>query len=254
MSGDGAEHQPSRSLVGHGRPRAQRLHDRIREDIVEGRLGSGLRLKTAELARRYGTSVNPIREALHHLQGEGIVIIEPNRGASVRAIGEDYARNIYEIRALVEPYLTRWFADYASPQEIARLEELQAEIERVDDDFDEHRRLNDAFHSTIYDRHFNQEAVELEFRQREVLHTLNRKFSIAPVRRRQVAIEHHGIIQAIRRHDGDAAARITEQHVKGASQHLIDQMRAAAGAAGPAARRARSRDGRVLAPSNEAVE
>lgn len=254
MSADDVEHQPSRSLVGHGRPHGQRLHDLIREDIVEGRLGSGTRLKTAELARRYGTSVNPVREALHHLQGEGIVIIEPNRGASVRAVGEDYARNIYDIRALIEPYLARWFAEYAAPEDILKLEALQAEIERVDDDFDEHRRLNDAFHSTIYDRHFNQEAVELEFRQREVLHTLNRKFSIAPVRRRQVAVEHRGIIDAIRRHDGDAAARITEQHVRGACQHLLDQMRAAANAQGPAMRRGRVRDGRLLAITTETAD
>jgi DNA-binding GntR family transcriptional regulator len=81
-----------------GQTRVLRLHDLIREDIVEGRLEPGARLKTAELAERYGTSTNPVREALHQLQGEGIVVISPNRGARVRPVGEEFVRNIYEIR------------------------------------------------------------------------------------------------------------------------------------------------------------
>lgn len=48
----------------------QRLHQLIREDIVEGRLEPEARLVVAELAKRYGTSSNPVREALHQLQGK----------------------------------------------------------------------------------------------------------------------------------------------------------------------------------------
>ena len=52
---------------------------------------------------------NPIREALQLLRGEGFVIIEPNRGARVRPIDEDFVRDIIEIEVLIEPALTRWF-------------------------------------------------------------------------------------------------------------------------------------------------
>lgn len=210
-----------------GQANAQSLHRLIREDIVEGRLEPGTRLKTAELAKRYGTSTNPVREALHQLQGEGIVVISPNRGARVRPVGEDFVRNIYEIRALIEPYLTRWFVDYATEQEIERLEVLQRLIDEVRHDYQQYWRANEQFHNIIYSRHYNREAVELEVRQREVLHILSRRFLISRARWQAVSREHWGIIEAIKRHDADEAARITEQHVRGACQHLIEQMRTA---------------------------
>lgn len=210
-----------------GQASAQSLHRLIREDIVEGRLEPGARLKTAELAKRYGTSTNPVREALHQLQGEGIVVISPNRGARVRPVGEDFVRNIYEIRALIEPYLARWFVDYATEQEIEKLEEIQRQIDEVRHDYQRYWQANEKFHNVIYGRHYNREAVELEFRQREVLHILSRRFMISRARWQAVGREHWGIIEAIKRHDADEAARITEQHVRGACQHLIEQMRTA---------------------------
>lgn len=210
-----------------GQDRLQSLHDLIREDIVEGRLEPGARLKTAELAKHYGTSTNPVREALHHLQGEGVVIISPNKGARVRPISEDFVRNIYEIRALVEPYLVRWFVDYATDPEIEALERLQRDIDQNRSDYQGYWQANEQFHNIIYGRHYNQEAVELENRQRKVLHILTRRFAISRSRWQAITREHWDIIEAIKRHDADTAARVMEQHVRGACQHLIEQMRTA---------------------------
>src|SRR6187402_3245911 len=79
------------------------VYERIRDEIISGRLGSNERLKVADLAAYYGTSTNPIREALQQLRGEGFVLIEPNRGARVRPIDEDFVRDIIEIEVLIEP-------------------------------------------------------------------------------------------------------------------------------------------------------
>src|SRR6185312_11676029 len=81
------------------------IYDRLREDIIEGRISADSRLKVRDLAARYGVSTNPVREALQQLRGEGFVVISPNRGARVRPIDEDFVRNVYEITALIEPYL-----------------------------------------------------------------------------------------------------------------------------------------------------
>jgi DNA-binding GntR family transcriptional regulator len=209
------------------RVESRRLHDRIREDIVEGRLEPEARLVVADLAKRYGTSSNPVREALHQLQGEGIVVISHNRGARVRAVGEDFVRNIFDIRALIEPYLARWFVDNATDHEIDQLEEMQNRIEAAKNDFVSYQRVNEQFHTVIYGRHFNREAVELEVRQREVLHILSRRFTISRARWQAITLEHRAIIDAIKRHDANEAAHITEQHVRGACEHLITQMRTA---------------------------
>jgi len=205
----------------------RRLHDLIREDIVEGRLQPEARLVVADLAKRYGTSSNPVREALHQLKGEGIVVISHNRGARVRAVDEDFVRNIFDIRALIEPYLARWFVDNATDQEIQTLALLQERIEATKNDYVSYRRVNEHFHTVIYGRHPNREAIELEIRQREVLHILSRGFTISRARWQAITREHRGILEAVRQHDADAAARITEQHVRGACEHLIEQMRMA---------------------------
>ena len=88
------------------------LYELIREDIIEGRLAANERLVVADLARRHGTSTNPVREALQLLRGEGFVVFFPNRGARVRPIDQDFVRDIYEIGVLIEPALTRWFVEH----------------------------------------------------------------------------------------------------------------------------------------------
>ena len=87
------------------------LYQLIRDDIIEGRLAANERLVVTDLARRHGTSTNPVREALQLLRGEGFVTFVPNRGARVRPIDQDFVRDIYEIGVLIEPALTKWFVN-----------------------------------------------------------------------------------------------------------------------------------------------
>ncbi|MGO8557738.1 GntR family transcriptional regulator, partial [Rhizobium ruizarguesonis] len=53
------------------------LYQLIREEIIEGRLAANERLVVTDLARRQGTSTNPVREALQLLRGEGFVTLVP---------------------------------------------------------------------------------------------------------------------------------------------------------------------------------
>src|SRR5690606_38058450 len=92
------EEAAARREPGYGR-----LQQLLREEILDGRLPAGSRLKVSDIIARYGTSTNPAREALQGLEGEGLVIITPNRGARVRLVNEDLMRNIYDIRALLAP-------------------------------------------------------------------------------------------------------------------------------------------------------
>ncbi|MBL8228105.1 MAG: GntR family transcriptional regulator, partial [Bryobacterales bacterium] len=69
---------------GLGDPVYLRVRERLRADILSGRFGPGERIKIAELSKRYGVSQMPVREALQMLQGEGLITIAPNKGASVR--------------------------------------------------------------------------------------------------------------------------------------------------------------------------
>ena len=126
------------------------LYQLIRDDIIEGRLAANERLVVTDLARRHGTSTNPVREALQLLRGEGFVTLVPNRGARVRPIDQDFVRDIYEIGVLIEPALTRWFVNMATVEDIAELERIQDLIEENDfaDTF-RHSELDTAFHTVM---------------------------------------------------------------------------------------------------------
>ena len=188
----------------HSRTRRRRrsssrgcVYELIRDEIVSGRLEPNRRLKVADLAAHYGTSTNPVREALQQLRGEGFVLIEPNRGARVRPIDEAFVRDIIEIEVLIEPSLTRWFVSIADHADIARLEALQAEIEANNfADLALHGRLDTSFHQVIYDRHYNRHAAELWWKHREILRAISRRFPTSLSRRGAVMREHRELIDA----------------------------------------------------------
>lgn len=201
------------------------IYELIREDIISGRLEPNARLKVADLATRYGTSTNPIREALQQLRGEDFVVMEPNRGARVRPIDEAFVRDIIEIEVLIEPALTKWFCSIATDADIVALEAAQAEIEAHNfGDPKHHGELDTRFHQLIYDRHYNRHAADLWWKHREILRAISRRFPTSLSRRQAVLREHRELIEAIRAQDAEGAAAVVARHVEGSGRHIIEQM------------------------------
>ena len=204
------------------------IYDAIRDDILSGRLAANERLVVSTLAGRYGTSTNPVREALQQLRGEGFVIFSHNRGARVRPIDEEFVRDIYEMEVLIEPYLTRSFVGLVTDVDIARLEAIQREIEALNfADLKRNSELDTAFHRTVYDRHYNRHAFEMWWKHREILGALSRGFPLSLGRRKAVIEEHRELIAALRDHDEERAAAVITRHVQGSGHHIVEQMRAA---------------------------
>jgi DNA-binding GntR family transcriptional regulator len=201
------------------------VYEQLREDIISGRVPADSRLKVADLARRYATSTNPVREAMQQLRGEGFVVMTPNRSARVRPIDEEFVRDIYEIEGLIEPALTRWFVQLATPDDFAALEALAGEIERLNyADPVQHGRLDMQFHHYMYSRHYNRHAVELWWKHREILIAISRRHPSSLGRRTAVIAEHRELLEAVRTHDEDRAAAVIARHVEGAGKHVIQQM------------------------------
>jgi DNA-binding GntR family transcriptional regulator len=203
------------------------VYELIRDDIIEGRLAANERLVVADLAQRHGTSTNPVREALQLLRGEGFVVFAPNRGARVRSIDQDFVRDIYEIGVLIEPALTRWFVNMATGEDIAELERIQGLIDENNfaDTF-RHSELDTAFHTVMYERHYNRHAVELWWKHREVLRAVSRRFNFTIARRAAIMREHRELIMLVKTGEADKAAELVARHVEGAGRHVLEQMRA----------------------------
>ncbi|HTN60704.1 MAG TPA: GntR family transcriptional regulator [Devosia sp.] len=203
-----------------------RLQQLLREDILEGRIPAGARLKVSEIIEKYQTSTNPAREALQGLEGEGLVVISPNRGARVRLIDEDMVRNIFDIRGLIEPYIMRTFVEFARADDIKTLRALQEVCQAGCDTglHSEFHRANIEFHDFITDRHFNVEAVRIMKQHNGWLRALATKNPPTPAQMRASSAEHWELVDAVEKGDPDKAVRVITQHMTRSREIFLANM------------------------------
>ncbi|HMO75284.1 MAG TPA: GntR family transcriptional regulator [Sphingopyxis sp.] len=83
------------------------LADIFRKRIVDGEFLPGMRLVEAELAKLYGVSRGPIREAIRRLSAEGLIEAEKHRSPTVRGVGREQFRQMFEVRAILEGFAAR---------------------------------------------------------------------------------------------------------------------------------------------------
>lgn len=208
-------------------PGYSRIAHLIREEIFNGRLSAGARLKVSEIANRYGTSTNPAREALQMLEGEGLVTIEPNRGASVREISEDMLQNVFDLRAILWAYIVKSFVEFATPTDIARLRKHQEDCEAAVDngDYQAYHKANVAFHDLMVDHHFNSEAVSIIRKHDRWLQALSKSEPLNLAQMRRSSDEHWRIVKAVEEGRSEEAARAIETHLANAQATFLDRLR-----------------------------
>ncbi len=83
--------------------RAEWVDSLLRRAIIHGELAPGEKLYAERLAAQWGVSATPLRETFQRLAGEGLVVIEPQRGARVAPVSVKEAAEIYELRLLLDP-------------------------------------------------------------------------------------------------------------------------------------------------------
>lgn len=202
------------------------LYKRVLEDIASGYFAGGQRLKVQELAARYATSTNPVREVLRLLQGEGFVEFAPNRGATVRQADASAIRDIFEILQVIEPYFVGWFAEFCTPEQVDSLRRIQAKIENAQDDEPQvYSHLDTEFHSIICTYHYNARAVALWQNQRAALRAFTARLPLSRTRRKAINVEHHELIRAFEDSDPEQASAIIRRHIEGSGQQMYEQIR-----------------------------
>jgi DNA-binding GntR family transcriptional regulator len=98
------------------------VEERIRSAIANGVFEPGQRLVERELCEQIGVGRTSVREALRQLEAEGLVTVYPHRGPVVSTVSRAEAQHLYSLRALLEGYAGRMFAQQGTPAELDRLE------------------------------------------------------------------------------------------------------------------------------------
>ncbi|WP_175950701.1 GntR family transcriptional regulator [Burkholderia sp. BCC0405] len=204
----------------------QDIEQRIRDDIVAGELQFGSRVTIAQLATRYEVSQMPIREALRALHGEGLLIIEPNRGARIRSLDRHFVGNIFDLRCSLEMLVVRQMVNRCTPQNIDDLERIEERLEAHIEagDFPAALKANRELHELMGVIAQNPDAVTLLNRHWLLIAALWRRFGYGPERLTGVVDDHRHLLAAIRARDVEAAVILTGAHVVKAKQVLLARM------------------------------
>ncbi len=194
----------------------------LRAEILDGRLSPGTRIRQEEVADRLGSSRLPVREALRMLDAEGLVVIEPNRGARIPVLDRDEVEVLYRMRERLEPLALIESMPRLSVADVERILELQTRIESVDDirDF---LVLDREFHLATYSAcpvdHLQESVARL---WNATQHYRRAFMTLAGQERRWVVnAEHALLVDAIRRADPTDAERYLVGHIRRTRRELV---------------------------------
>lgn len=206
-----------------------RILAELQAAIVSGDLKPGEKIREAELARRFGTSRGPLRDALRRLEAQHLVTNTPNAGARVVSLSREQLLELYQVREALEGMTSRLAAEHMSDADILELEALLdrheaamrdgdgAEYFRQEGDLDFHFRIasgcrNELLRSALCDDHY------------QLMRLYRYKFSNRAGRPRRALAEHRMILAAIRDRDGELAEILMRRHIRNAAQLFIEKV------------------------------
>jgi len=212
------------AATGKGRTVADQVYHQLREDIFNGRLPAGSKLKLERLMADYKVTMSPLREALVRLCGDSLVTAEGYRGFWVAPISVDELEDVCRVRALLEVEALNLALQHGGAKwkaAVRKAYEALSAVERSmskDEDpppemIAEWERCNRAFHVALVSGCGSPWLIQLNerlYRQTERY----RRLSLAGHRHHSVHDEHEAIFEAAMQSDAVRLFRLTREHLE----------------------------------------
>jgi DNA-binding GntR family transcriptional regulator len=193
-----------------------RVRDELQHAILEGVLRPGERLRAEALAQRFGTSRTPVREALLQLEAQGLVEVEPNRGAVVRAFDAADLLDLYALRALLEPAAAARAATRIGDEQIQQLDDL------TDDNATPEQQMaaNELFHRIIVEAAGSPRLTAAMRAASGIPRGFRSSFWHDDEQRAESLMCHRRLIDAFTARDAQLAEAVMRMHILGAVAFL----------------------------------
>nr|WP_254055715.1 GntR family transcriptional regulator [Ruegeria sp. EL01] len=201
-------------------PQGNSAYQRLLEEIRDGTLLPGDRLREIELSERLGVSRTPIREAIRQLEADGLVTHVPRLGATVRSLDYAEVMELYEMRAVLEGTAARLAARAASDVELDELEVLNDRLAEAGTGPDA-ARINRIFHATLLDAAKNRFLAKSMLSLQKALLILGPSQLLDSGRAETAVAEHRHIMAALKSRDGAAAETEMRAHIQAAQRMRI---------------------------------
>ncbi|MBA3028030.1 MAG: GntR family transcriptional regulator [Desulfobacteraceae bacterium] len=198
-----------------------RVSKLLRKEIYSGHLQPTEHLKEIKLAETYSVSRMVIRQVLSQLATEGLVVIEPYRGASVAVVTIDQIYEAFSVVAMLEGFSAKLAAENITDEDIKRLSTLLEEQKKIKEgETRTWHSLNSEFHRIINKTSGNPQILQL---LRQTTQFTNYWFLSVPKMNFKIAIKaHEKIVAALIARNGDKARKYMEEHIMIRVNHLID--------------------------------
>ena len=189
--------------------------DRLRDDIVSGRIAMGSALSEGALADSLGISRTPIREALMRLQTEGLVKVMPQKGTFVFTVDAKELKDICDLRTALETMALRFAIKRHADAFAEALDTVVSRMTRARraGDTAEYLRQDSAYHATIFDYCDNAYLADAYQTIAAKMAALRTQLGGDPEHMRKSYEEHKAIAKAVRGRDVDEALSILEGHI-----------------------------------------
>jgi len=204
------------------------LLNRIRELILQGELPQGTKIPERELCERYGVSRTPMREALKVLAVDGLVWLEPNRGAWVSKVTLEELEEVFPVMGALEALSGELACKHISDEEIEYVRKTHAEMLKYYKarDLGNYFQTNQAIHEAILSASKNSELAamynSLAARVRRARYLAN----MTDERWSQAVKEHEQILQALEKRDGKELSSILRKHLQSKFKTVRDWLTA----------------------------
>jgi DNA-binding GntR family transcriptional regulator len=190
------------------------FYDKLLGDLQSGLLKPGQRLSEASLAREYGVSRSPVREAVARLENDGLVQRD-GQVISVRLRSVDEIVDIFRVRVFVEGAIAYDAAKRRQDMDLVRLTlALEAEAEADRDEESAVIAANRAFHDALADAAHNLTLQDVQQRLSAQIMSLSSTTLSYPGRWPEAHAEHGLMLDAVRDRDAEGAKSIAEKHME----------------------------------------
>lgn len=191
----------------------ERIVDTIREAIINGILRPGTRISEPELAEKFGISRTPIREALRQLESEGFINVVPRKGAEVSSLSRKDVEDFYELKSVLEGYAARKAVENMSDKDIARMEELNRQLEKLTQKGDLKRayQLHSDFHDVFLNACGNNRLFSIVHGMVKQFQRFRLSLSV-PGRIEGSINQHWKIIEGFKQRDPDLVEQLVREN------------------------------------------
>ncbi len=197
----------------------------LREAIIRGELAPGERVNELKLTRTLALSRSPVREAIRTLAAEGLLTIEPHRGAHVRPVSDEDLEEIFDVRLMVESHGLRC-GHRLTPAAIAPLRKAVDEARAAlrADAFEPWHRASLRFHDGLVALAANRHLARLH----EELKVSLRRYQISIIRLpgqpERSQAEHESILDALEQRRVDQGVALVTAHITNLKEAVLKAM------------------------------